>query len=359
MSCLSVSFQEFIDGGDVSEQSMTHGRSQFSDIGESSKLLASHRYGLSTQKPRVLFLADKRGWAFDFEAQGIKQQLEHKFDIEIAYVREEPDLSHRTFDVIVVMFWGETYHHRFVYDPIRVIKQVASHRWANEEFYGRLTPAQFISTHLRDAATVTTISERLREAIAPYRRVFLTPQGVDTARFSRHSPRTGPLVIGWAGNAADACKGLAEIIQPATGKDFQFVMADGQLSCDEMVQFYHSIDVLCIASTAEGGPLPLIEAMAAGCFPVVVDVGIVPELVAHRRNGLIVRRSIPAFRAAFQWCILNTEWIRAAAWENAAQVARLRDIRVTICNWETALDHAISLVRDSASYEGACYLEVR
>ena len=65
-----------------------------------------------------------------------------------------------------------------------------------------------------------------------------------------------------------------------------------------MARFYNSIDVICVASTAEGDPLPLVEGMACGCFPVCVDVGIVPELVQSGVNGLIVDRTPAAFRAA-------------------------------------------------------------
>ena len=60
-------------------------------------------------------------------------------------------------------------------------------------------------------------------------------------------------------------------------------------SCSDMPRFYVSIDAFVLPSLAEGMPMALIEAMAAGKAVVATSVGSVPVLVQDRKNGLLVK----------------------------------------------------------------------
>jgi glycosyltransferase involved in cell wall biosynthesis len=53
-------------------------------------------------------------------------------------------------------------------------------------------------------------------------------------------------------------------------------------------------DVFCLPSRHEGVPLSVLEAMAAGVPCVATAVGGVPEILEHRRTGLLVRPGSPA-----------------------------------------------------------------
>jgi FkbM family methyltransferase len=299
------------------------------------------RFVETARKPRILFLADRRGWAFDINARGIAEALRDEFEFRIDYVAEQPDLRAWDYDLLVVMFWGETYHRRFAPDPRKVIKQISSHRWALEEQFGRLQPAQMAERYLDDATTVIVPSRRLREMFAQDCRVFLTPKGITPSGMPRTARPDGPLRVGWVGNRKDPCKGLEEILLPAVGDDFELRIAGGDVSASKMTDFYHSIDVLLVASTAEGDPRPLIEGMACGCFPVAVDVGIVPELVEHGVNGLIVERSAAAFRAALQWCRCNVDFVRQAGESSAARVRERRSWSAVAPSWRDAFRAAL------------------
>lgn len=289
------------------------------------------------EKPRVLMLVDKRGWAYDTAAQAISRRLSDEFEFRIEYVRENPDLNAWKFDLLYVFFWGEDYHRKFGVKPCRVIKEISSHRWENEDAYGRLNAAQAAAKYLADAGTLTATSHRLRDAFSPHREVFWCPNGFETGTFSARENRTGPLRIGWAGNRKDACKGVDDILVPAAGRDFELVLAGGDLDSTAMGRFYNSIDVLCVASTAEGEPLTLVEGMASGVFPVAVDVGIVPELVRHGENGFVVNRNPAAFGAAFQWCRQNVDRVRQAGSDNARRMATERRWDDVAPHWRRAL----------------------
>jgi glycosyltransferase involved in cell wall biosynthesis len=292
------------------------------------------------QRPRVVILADYPDWAQDRTAQAISRRLGDEFEFRIQYTRQSPNLSLWPFDLIYVLFWGEGYQRKFVDDHRKIIKQISSHRWETEKHWGRLTAGEAAYLYLRDAGTVTTPSRRLQTAFSPYREVLLAQKGFEPAEFMVRGQRTGSLRIGWAGDIKDPCKGLKDILRPAADSEFELHTASGDLSPGDMQDFYNSIDVICVASTAEGDPLTLLEGMACGCFPVAVDVGIVPELVRDGENGLIVSRDPPAFRAAFQWCAANVDFVREAGLRNAEEMLRTRTWDHVSDQWREALRRA-------------------
>ncbi len=279
---------------------------------------------MSSTKKNFLLLVDRPGWVFDMVARALIKNLSGYYNFKIAYVAQKPDLGRVNFDYIYVFFWGETYHLKFVKDPGRIIKEVSSHRWENEKQYGYLSPKEMAHRYLRDAGSVTTTSRRLYEKLSPFRHVTYLPNGFDETLFKNKRKRKGKMVVGWAGNIDDPCKGFKDILVPACFDRLELQVAAGDLEFKKMADFYNSVDLITIASTAEGQPLTLIEGMACGCFPVCTDVGIVPELIINGRNGLIVKRSIRDFREAFIWCENNLEFIREAGNKNAGEVLKTR-----------------------------------
>lgn len=307
-------------------------------------------------KPRILLLADRRGWAYDLVAQSLKRELAQDFTIDIAYVAERPLLDASQYDLLHVFFWGETYHRTAWRDPARVSKEVSSHRWELEGAYGPIDADALCRNFLSDAGTVLATSARLADAVAAHRPVQRVMNGFDPDLFFDRRDRTGPIRFGWAGNAQDACKGLVDIIAPAAGTDFEVRVADGSLTTEAMAEFYAGIDVLLVASTAEGTPLPLLEAMACGCFPVTVNVGVVPEVVRNRDTGLIIPRTVADFRAAMQWCLANPDQVRSAGRLNAVEIVETRSWSVVATAWRAAFWHALAVTASSvpAAPQAAC-----
>lgn len=283
-------------------------------------------------KPRILLLADQRGWAYDRAAQGLSQALSSAFDFTIRYVADQPNLDDEDFDLLHVFYWGETWHRDQVTDPGRVVKEISSHRF-QQSSHGSLTPREMADTWLMDAAVWGCTSRRLQGLFAGLGETHWIPNGFDPRTFHPEGRcESESLRIGWAGNAADACKGLQDILLPAAGTDFELLIADGSLDPSDMGAFYRSLDLLCVASTAEGEPLTLVEAMACGCTPLAVDVGIVPELLASGDAGWILPRDPAAFRAAFQWCERNAGQVAKCGARNAQNMARTR-------TWEHVAGH--------------------
>ena len=285
----------------------------------------------SMRKPRICILADFPNWAYDNAARQIRRQLANEFDIVIRYAVKKPPLSPEDYDLLHSCFWGENFYKPFGFDRERIVKEVSSHRWEDDPRYGPRTPHEFAARYLSDCDTVICTSHRLTEIVGKvFPRTYYTPNGVDTRRFHprERKPKFG-LVFGWAGDSNDAVKGFHDIVEPACGDRFALLAATGAVKHREMCEFYRKVDVFIVSSRNEGEPLTLIEAIASGCFTVCVDVGIVPEIIEHGRNGYIVReRSVEAFREAFEWCEKHRDVVRAGGLANAEYAARERNWKV-------------------------------
>jgi glycosyltransferase involved in cell wall biosynthesis len=301
----------------------------------------SHRLGL--QKPRICILVDRPEWAYHHSARHIAQQLVNEFDIILRYAVNYPQLSLTDFDLIQICFWEECRYQLIGLDRQRIIKMVSSHRWQEKSAHGPCSTDEFARRYLMNCDTVICTSPRLATLIEKvFPRVFYTPNGVDVSHFKPGEKRSGPdLIFGWAGNAKDELKGFKDIVEPACGGQFTLATATGGLTHTEMADFYRRTDVFIVASRNEGEPLTLIEAMASGCFPVCVDVGIVPDLIKHGQNGYIVpQRTVEAFQAAFQWCVDHYDKVRAAGWANADLIARER-------SWSICAESFARVYRDT------------
>src|SRR5262249_15680055 len=123
----------------------------------------------------------------------------------------------------------------------------------------------------------------------------------------------------------DSIKGYHDIVERAC-RGRTLVSAKGQLKHWQMPNFYSHVDIFIVASRHEGSPLPLLEARAAGCFPVCTDVGIVPELIDHMKNGFMVWEAAgEGFRHRFEWCEANIDRVIAGGKANAEFVAPERN----------------------------------
>lgn len=71
----------------------------------------------------------------------------------------------------------------------------------------------------------------------------------------------------------------------AIGDDFYF---GGIVSGEEKFDAFATSDIFLLPSHFEGMPMALLEAMAAGCVPVVSDVGSISTAVNDGRNGYLI-----------------------------------------------------------------------
>jgi hypothetical protein len=279
------------------------------------------------KKPNIALLPDFPNWAFDQIARSIASRLSHRFKFRIEYAARHHEILASETDLVYIFYWNLRPPAYWGLKKNQVIRDVASWAWELSHHGLKFTKEEFASNYLNDCVAATTPCAEIHKALQPcFPNLVHCPNGVEHTYFSTGyqgvRPR-GRLKIGWVGNAEDEhkVKGLHEILIPAS-KGFDFVYSHGSMTRRELRRFYAGIDVLAIASKSESQPLPLLEAISAGCFPVCTNVGIVPEILHSGKNGLVVERSIDAFAWAFEWCEQNLEMLRA---KRRSQIASVSD----------------------------------
>lgn len=331
------------------------------------------RCSLATvSKPRVWLAAYLRDWSFDITAKAIVKHLSDRFDFRIAYSSEIEALNigaggpmiDWAADCYVDLWWHGTIHYTL---GRKVLKQISSHRWKQLK-WGKLKPSRVLSTYADDVGAIAVPSRRLldifREVDAgergdlPPRQFVLAQKGVDPKMFTDYGERfsDGVLRVGWAGAVDAPDKHVSDLIAAdpylfvaggtsPTAREMMSTMRNARArDYPEMPAFYNHLDVIACASDAEGDPRPLIEGMACGCFPVTVDVGIVPELVTHLYNGYVIpaeERGPAAFAEAFAWCRDHRSYVRDAGHFNAETMRETRTWEAVAHTWEHAINVAI------------------
>ena len=171
---------------------------------------------------------------------------------------------------------------------------------------------------LRSAACVVALSDIEAESIlrrSPGLRLTVLPNAVPAASFDTAEREWGEKTILYLGRVHES-KGLNDIVDAcrmlvAQGFKFRFdcygsgpdqesfvqamtaVLGDklhfgGVVAGAKKISALHRSDVFLMPSKFEGLPLSMLEAMAAGCVPVVSDRGAIPSVVDDGHNGFLI-----------------------------------------------------------------------
>jgi glycosyltransferase involved in cell wall biosynthesis len=149
------------------------------------------------------------------------------------------------------------------------------------------------------------------------KRVFTIPLGVDTRAF------TPQLMIGVVGRTYETGRKGEHLLGPVMGLPYvKFIFTGAgwpypSRYCDnaDLVSLYQQLDYLLVPSLIEGGPVPLLEALACGC-PVIAptDVGLVetfPHIPFTRGDGEDLKRVVESLlqeKLRLRNCVLALDW---------------------------------------------------
>lgn len=253
--------------------------------------------------PRVLFVVDEPGWAHDSKTEALRAQLGDEYAIERRYQQDVTPADVAAADLVVIYYWLQlagcpALRAALTGHEHKLVLGVCSHAELEGE-----REAEALA-HLRAVGAVFVHSELLHRQVLPLlrpeQRLFVLPNGVDTAAFAplpHRQPRGGPLRVGWAGslgNFGRELRGFDEIAATcASLGGVQFVPAvkeRGRRGHGTMASYYHDIDVYVCMSRCEGTPNPALEAAACGVPLVTTPVGNMPEFVRDGESGLFVQR---------------------------------------------------------------------
>jgi len=122
---------------------------------------------------------------------------------------------------------------------------------------------------------------------------------------SRLPPNFKLLMVGWGDKTP-----VVELAQRLIPGRFALVHAN-----DNLGDYYSAMDAFCFPSEFEGFGLVLLEAMLCSCPVITTSVGVVPEVIVNRVNGIVVEGSPDSIAGAARLLQQHPLWARAIAAE--------------------------------------------
>lgn len=232
---------------------------------------AKGRAVVRIRRPKIAMLCDVQNWAWALKAEQIKKYLEDEFNIQLCFYERMP-YDWKKFDAV---FTFECDHVASGISHKNFITGVTAHTYQNYPGY---------KGTLEKADAVHANSKMLLSEIAIHNKnIFYLPNGVDLSKFPyKKCEDRKNLVVGYVGKKhplkgwrvmEDACRTADVEFKPLYGKHND----SGVISHEKMFQYYHSIDVILIASTMDGTPNQLLEAASCGRTYIANKIGNVEE----------------------------------------------------------------------------------
>ena len=288
-------------------------------------------------RPRILLVIDKPGWALDNIARQIIRHCSDVFEFRVLYLTDV-DNVHAVFlagaDCDLIHFLWRSW----LADCNTEYSRGYASRWGMdpEEFYQKYIRGRIVCTSVYDHLFLDgdfTYSQRLfSDADTPVKaysvssgllkniydadeRIRIKPaavitDGVDlelfrprnTERFRNRKPGDR-LTVGWAGNSMwlaekEDFKGLHTLLKPvieelsSEGYPIELELCDSHekmIPHEEMPDFYSRIDLYVCMSKIEGTPNPILECMACGVPYISTNVGIVSEAAGKKQAEFILK----------------------------------------------------------------------
>lgn len=307
---------------------------------------------------KVLLIPDRPGWAYDILAQSIKNHSSH--DIDISYIldirKDTAAIDISNYDVVFFFLWFDAMQYGPQLRGFKFSKTcVGIHSIASWE--KRNLAPEHVQKICNQFAATGYISQEIG-SLLNLNHGFFTPNGVESDLFHPTEIQfEKPLRLMWVGNPSSRHhgenKGYHSIVQPVIESfaegDVVLMTASPEtpVQREDMGEFYRANHILICSSKTEGGPLPVIEALACGRPVVSTSVGIVPEVVEHKKNGLIFERSQTGLRDALTELLNSPELYETMA-RNAAITVQDRLSEHTVKHYDAMFEF---VTKDQEDFE--------
>lgn len=257
-------------------------------------------------KPQILIIPNVPEWAFDITADQIISELSPYYTFTKKYsvdLKNKPDFNYNTYDCIYLLYWVDFRSLNIIVPNHKIISGVYSYTSWEHDHEG-------LKKENLNFGTLLVPTDQLKKDLAFLQRdIKVIPHAVDTSIFHPQDRSVSKkLRVGWAGNPDHndrTYKGYWNIIKPLCEQHSDWIelktaMPSNKIPHNKMPDFYNSLDVLVCMSKGETGPYPVLEAGACGIPVISTPVGLIPELIHSRKNGIIIERTTEALFNALQ-----------------------------------------------------------
>lgn len=278
---------------------------------------------------KIALIVDVANWAFDIEAQLLKNKLSEYYNIDVFVSADynndlfsiledvkKYDMIHFFWRKLLIQFDNEEFKNKlkennYNYDEyINVVNKISTgiydHLFIDELDIYRPIFTKYSKMYYTCSKKLEDIYNNLENYPKPWGTIHDTYDnklydGGNKERFYKKD-NNKPLVIGWIGNSNwnikyKDFKGFHTIIKPVLdelineGYLIEKNFADKNIifrTNEEMPAYYQELDICLIASICEGTPRPIIEAMASGVPIITTDVGIANEVFGSKQKEYII-----------------------------------------------------------------------
>lgn len=318
-----------------------------------------------TTKPKLLLLADVRGWAFDQNLKDMAEYLGDEFDATIAYVVEFGPYHHRAprfsqYDVVFAPYYRWGIERLLPWD--RTLGSLRA-QWLFPE---RRRPPEkeefdFVNRYVAFHMVTAQNYEEYREHCPGV--VSLT-NPVNMRRFPEPTRVTDIVVAEWNGNARhdnlarEDVKGFMSIVQPACkAAGVPLAVAEyytSRRSPEAMPSFYRQANVAVCASLYEGASSSTMEGMASGLALLATDVGNHREmrdsqLAQYGETGiLLLERDVTTFTRVLMALRANSKRVARMGEINRMEIQRA-------WSWDVWEDRFAAFFRTPLAGKGDCH----
>jgi len=249
---------------------------------------------------KVLILADNPNWIVNRNCDAM---IKHMPEVEFIKVYdqqisvEEFERLAKDVDLVHFLSWEKIDKFREVAKRFKVILTIKSHRYNKES----------VRNFLSICKAVTCVNPDICEEIEQlgFKNPIYIPDGIDD---NIMRIMTTP-IIGFAGRSQDY-KGDKMIEQVCSELGFIFLPAYGNISPENMYDYYGSLDCYVCASVAEGFSTSVMECLALNIPVIMTDVG-VPKMF----NIIRVDRSIEGIKKGLLM-LFGRKYVNEFTWDN-------------------------------------------
>lgn len=287
---------------------------------------------------KVLLVPAQSGWAFDHRAKDLLALSSKKVTYVLKYSNDVQFKDQFTYDLIYPMtFDGVNKLRKHAEIPLNKMATGITSIRSIEKYM--LNKNSFRVNFLQDVSKlrgINTASDEIVGILKPQCKIYKTRVGINTSLFKPASARktNSKFTVGWVGRMDKPeyreLKGYDIVIKALKNLNVNLDIRTykERVPRHQMVEYYQSLNCFICSSSSEHIPLPILEAAACGVPIITTKVGIVPELISHRVNGIIVERTAEAIRKEVSFLMNHSS-------ERQQLAQNIRKTIVRRWTWET------------------------
>ncbi|QHT62173.1 glycosyltransferase family 4 protein [Paenibacillus lycopersici] len=253
---------------------------------------------------KILMVADHPGWAFDHIANDLSALDIEGILFETNYYDKVTPADQARFDLIYPMSVSIAERLYKAGIPLERMATGITSLVPYEPYLANKSLPRGFMQFIRRLRGVNTYSDEIVRLFNPYFPLYKTRVGIDTARFKPASGSRDSLFrVGWVGRidlpARRELKGYDMVRSALSGLRVDLdirTFKEHYVPREQMIEYYQGLDCLICSSRTESIPFPVLEAASCGVPIISTEVGIVPELIRNKHNGIIIPRTANAIR---------------------------------------------------------------